>query len=139
MTPPSSMPNARLPKVGSVRRCPNCDAPRALIKQWPRSADAWDVSCSRCGHAWQERSRRSFVDTIRESPEKLVFGAMCFSVLAGAGFVLLLVLHLFGAMMSRGAQDVTLLAILFFGALVSLVVIAKRMTPPPDVDDRRSG
>ncbi len=139
MTSSSKPASARLPKVGSVRRCPNCDAPRALIKQWPRSADEWDVSCTRCGHAWQERSRRSFVDTIRESPEKLVFGAMCFSVLTGAGFVLLLVLHLFGEMMSRGAQDVSLLAILFFGALVALVVLAKRMTPPRDADDRRSG
>ena len=138
MTSPSERA-VQLPKVGSVKRCPNCDAPRALIKQWPRSGGIWDVTCSRCGRAWQERSRRSFVDTIRESPERLVFGVMCLSVLAGAGFVLLLVLHMFGEMMSRGAQDVTLLAILFFGAFIALVVLAKRMTPPRDIDDRRSG
>ena len=110
-----------LPKAGTTRRCPNCTAGPALIKRWPQANGIWQVSCSRCGHIWQERTGRSVIDTILESRQRAVaVGALLMvaaSVAAFAGYVAWLFLR--AADMGRPGTEG--LALIFIAALAFIV------------------
>ena len=91
------------------------------MKRWPQPDGVWQVSCSRCGHAWQERTARSFVDTIMESRLRaitavgLLLVAACFTTFAG--YVAWMLWKLF----DLGRPGVEALALLFVAALTFTV------------------
>jgi hypothetical protein len=110
-----------LPRAGSTRRCPNCIAPAALLKRWPQPDGVWQVSCSRCGHVWQERTGRSFVDTVLESRLRaitavgLLLVAACVAVFGGY------IAWMFWKLFDLGRPGVEALVVLFVAALTFTV------------------
>src|SRR5688572_26676130 len=103
----------RLPRAGSTRRCPACTAPSMQIKRWPQPDGVWQVSCSACGHVWQERTGRSYVDTVLESRLRAITAAGLLLVAAVVvtffGYVAWMLWKLF----DLGRPGVEALALLF--------------------------
>ena len=81
----------------------------------------WQVSCSRCGHIWQERTTRSFIDAIMESrlraitAVRLLLVAACFATFAG--YVAWMLWKLF----DLGRPGPEALAVVFVAALTFTV------------------
>jgi hypothetical protein len=91
------------------------------MKRWPQTTGIWQVSCSTCGHVWQERTARSFIDTIRESQPRaivavgLLLVAACFATFAG--YVAWMLWKLF----DLGRPGTEAIAVLFVAALAFTV------------------
>jgi hypothetical protein len=110
-----------LPKAGSTNRCPNCAASRALMKRWPQTDGIWQVSCSSCGHMWQERTRRSLIDTILESRQRAIAVMALLLVIACVAAFASYIAWLFLRAADIGRPGTEALALVFIAALVFIV------------------
>ena len=91
------------------------------MKRWPQPDGVWQVSCSRCGHIWQERTGRSFVDTVLESRLRAITAVGLLMVVACVAVFGGYIAWMFWKLFDRGRPGVEALAVLFVAALTFIV------------------
>jgi hypothetical protein len=92
------------------------------LNRWPRTSGSWQVTCSRCDHIWQERTTRSYRDTLRESPPKILVSIACFLVVAA--IVLFIFAYPIGKLLELGRPGAVALSVLLVLAFVVTVAVA---------------
>jgi Zn ribbon nucleic-acid-binding protein len=139
MSQTQSADTRSLPKAGSTSRCPNCDAPAMAIKRWPQASGIWQVSCSHCGHIWQERTTRSFRDALRESPQKVVVAIACLLTASSIGFFVLSFAYPLGELADIGRPGASELGLVLAGAFLVMIGLAYAWRHNSDDDSRPTG
>ena len=106
------------------------------MKRWPQPNGVWQVSCSQCSHVWQERTSRSFIDTLRESRLRAITAVGLFTVAACVAAFSAYVGWVFWKAFDLGRPGVEALAVLFVAALTFTVGAAYAWRHSIDEDPR---
>lgn len=109
------------------------------MKRWPQTTGIWQVTCSRCGQIWQERTRRSVIGTILESRQRAIAVIALMLVIACVAAFASYIAWLFLRAADIGRPGAEALAFLFIAALAFVVGAAyvwrhSIYTGPTDVE-----